>query len=1709
MKSLLSRLVFLACPLLVFSGVASASTVQLAQTSYTVNENAGRVDIAVTVTRTLDANEVIQVDYATMDGTALAGRDYTATSGTLTFTSGVSSLTVSVPVNYTPGNNDFWPNGSGTFTFRISNPRSNRTPQPTINGSEAATVTILDVDGNRIGFTSTDYQVDEPAAAGQVRIVRLVVKRFGANTQPATIQYQTNNGTAVAGRDYFAQSGTLNFPNTSPDKPGEDAATQFIDITVLNDEAAEGNKTFTVTLSGEYGGSAPGISTTTVTIVDQATTTVRLSSHNYTVSETAGRVTISLVRNGNLNITGTVNLSTSDETAINGRNYTATSTDVVFNAGESAKSVDIPILNDNAVTGTLTFAVTLAPRSGGPSFLLDPQGSTARVSIIDAAPSNTVEFVDSDPAVPRGTGPAKIAVRLNRAPGNDQTVTVNYSTANSSGSPQAAVPHVDYTPVSGTLTFAPGQSLRIFEVPILDNTGASDIRRLVLNLSSPSANASLGVSTALLSILPANSAGRIQFSSSEYSAYENNGSVTLTVLLDRTGDTSRTVTVDYFTTPGSAGTNRFVPTSGRLTFANGASLGTITVPILNDTIVQQQPQSFFVTLSNPQNGSLGTPSQAEVFIQDDDGFNTVQFDSPEYGVVEREGAVQVRVRAQRGGDPNQILTVQIALGATGDTATNPEDYQTPSSTIVTFPAGVNVQSVTIPVTDNPAAQGVKTFTVRLVNPGPLTQIGPQSAARVTIFDNAGPNTVQFLATGYRLREGDQAAIGISVVRFGDFDVQGTTVTYTTELRAGDTAQPGVNFEPTSGSIRFAPLISQNLVVDNEHQKIIMIPIPNNTLIQGDVTFHVTLTGSDVAQFGNISTTKITIMDDDLGNVVRFSSSTYSVAENSGSAVLTVQLVPSGDASRPSTVDFAATPITAFAGFDFSPVTGTLIFAPGETTKSIIVPIHNDTVAEGPETFRVTLSNPNPGTIVGVPGTTIVTIIDDDVSSTIEFSPANYTVAENAGSVTLTLVANRQGDPSDVLTVGYETIGGTAVAGADFVSTSGTITFGPGETSRSITVQIIDDVLIEGTESFSVILSNPGPGVALGTSSSATIEIADNDSPTASIGFSAASYDVDEGAGFANLTVTRSGGLGVSATVNFTTNNGTALAGQNYQQTSGSVTFAVGEVSKVIQVPIIDDAVPNPTLSFTVTLTSANGTSFVGGQSTATVNIIDNDATTFRFNPTEYTVDEGSGNVTLTVDALHVGNPGDVLTVDYVTTDGTAVEGVRYQRTAGRLTFNAGVTRQTITVPIFDNTIKDGTQFFFVNLSNPQGGSMGAGAARIGSGRATVTIFDNDATTFQFSSPNYTVNNSSGSATLTVTLSRLINPNGVFTVDYSTSDITAQAGVDYTPTSGTLTFGPGETSRTILVALTPQPTGTPTRQFRVSLSNPSAGAELGTTSSAIVTVNNFDLRTKLRNISTRGPVETGDAVMIAGFIVQGEGGKQVALRGLGPSLTRRGVVNAVQDTTLQLMDANGTQIAYDDDYTSLSASDQETLSANGLTPEDTREAALVVTLNAGPHTVILRGKVNGVGLVEAYDLGATTTSRLVNISTRGKVNQGDNGALIAGFIVSAPLNEPGTAQEVVIRALGPSLSGAGVSNVLADPTLEVYRGSQRVFSNDDWKTQTGSGVGSRAAIESSGLKPNNDREAALLLTLDPGSYTAVVRGKNNTTGISLVEVYQVR
>ena len=272
---------------------------------------------------------------------------------------------------------------------------------------------------------------------------------------------------------------------------------------------------------------------------------------------------------------------------------------------------------------------------------------------------------------------------------------------------------------------------------------------------------------------------------------------------------------------------------------------------------------------------------------------------------------------------------------------------------------------------------------------------------------------------------------------------------------------------------------------------------------------------------------------------------------------------------------------------------------------------------------------------------------------------------------------------------------------------------------------------------------------------------------------------------------------------------------------------------------------------------------------------------------------------------------------------------------------------------------------------------------------------------------------------------------------------------------------------------------------------------------------------LGNISTRSFVQTDDNVMIGGFIVQGSEPKRVIIRAIGPELTPFGVPNVLANPTLELHNGAGALIGSNDDWQTtiiggIITHDQvQEILDSGRAPTEPRESAIIANLPAGNYTAIVRGvsSTTGVALVEVYDLSSDADSILGNISTRSFVQTDDN-VMIGGFIVQG--TQP---KMVIIRAIGPELTPFGVPNVLANPTLDLHNGAGALIaSNDNWQTTIIGGIITHDQVQeilNSGRAPTDPRESAIIANLPAGNYTAIVRGVSNTTGVALVEVYDLQ
>ena len=268
-----------------------------------------------------------------------------------------------------------------------------------------------------------------------------------------------------------------------------------------------------------------------------------------------------------------------------------------------------------------------------------------------------------------------------------------------------------------------------------------------------------------------------------------------------------------------------------------------------------------------------------------------------------------------------------------------------------------------------------------------------------------------------------------------------------------------------------------------------------------------------------------------------------------------------------------------------------------------------------------------------------------------------------------------------------------------------------------------------------------------------------------------------------------------------------------------------------------------------------------------------------------------------------------------------------------------------------------------------------------------------------------------------------------------------------------------------------------------------------------------------NVSTRLPVGTGDNVLIEGFTVQGPAGstKKIIVRAIGPSLAPFGVTDALPNPTLEIHDSNNNNaiVARNDDWQTtqtggiITADQSAEINASGVKPGNNLESAIIANLAPGSYTAVVAGAGTtntGTGVVDAYDLSPASSAKLVNFATRGLIQPGDK-LMIAGFIIQ---NGP---VKAVVRAIGPSLAAFGITNALPDTTLQIRDPNGNVVvENDNWKVRSSDGSSQQAEMEATQLQPTNDLEAALVTTLQPGQYTAQVRGKPESTGIGVVQVY---
>ena len=1034
-------------------------------TNVTVNEDAGTATFTVRLTGNVAGG--FTLDYATADGAANQPGDYTSTSGTLTFTgTDGESFDINVPIiddSLIENTEDFVVDLSNLSTSLIG-----------INTTQASG-NILDNDatpGTGVSFDNTNVTVNEDAGTAT-----FTVRLTGNVSGGFTLDYATADGAANQPGDYSSTSGTLTFV-------GNDGESFDINVPIIDDNLIENTEDFVVDLSN-LSTSLIGINTTQASgnILDNDATPgtgISFDNTNVTVNEDAGTATFTVRLTGNVAGGFTLDYATADGAAGQPGDYSSTSGTLTFvgNDGESF-DINVPIIDDSLIENTEDFVVDLSNLS---TSLIGINTTQASGNILDndATPGTGVSFDNTNVTVNEDAGTATFTVRLtgNVAGG----FTLDYATADGlAGQPG------DYTSTSGTLTFTgtDGESFDI-NVPIIDDSLIENTEDFVVDLSN--------LSTSLIGINTTQASGNIldndatpgtgvSFDNTNVTVNEDAGTATFTVRL--TGNVAGGFTLDYATADGAAGQpGDYTSTSGTLTFTgtDGESFD-INVQIIDDSLIENT-EDFVVDLSNLSTSLIGiNTTQASGNILDNDATpgTGVSFDNTNVTVNEDAGTATFTVR----------LTGNVAGGFTLDyatadgTANQPGDYSSTSGTLTFVGNDGESFDINVPIIDDSLIENTEDFVVDLSNLSTsLIGINTTQASGNILDNDATPGTgVSFDNTNVTVNE--DAGTATFTVRLTGNVAGGFTLDYATA--DGLAGQPG-DYTSTSGTLTFTGTDGESFDIN--------VPIIDDSLIENTEDFVVDLSNLSTSLIG-INTTQASgnILDNDAtpGTGISFDNTNVTVNEDAGTATFTVRLT--GNVAGGFTLDYATADGAANQPGDYTSTSGTLTFTgtDGESFD-INVPIIDDSLIENTEDFVVDLSNLSTS-LIGINTTQASgNILDNDATpgTGISFDNTNATVNEDAGTATFTvrLTGNVQGG----ITVDYSSIDNLAAQPGDYTSTSGTLTFaGTDGESYDIVVPIIDDIIVETSETFFVDLSNVTPALVGINTSRATGNIIDNDS----------------------------------------------------------------------------------------------------------------------------------------------------------------------------------------------------------------------------------------------------------------------------------------------------------------------------------------------------------------------------------------------------------------------------------------------------------------------------------------------------------------------------------------------------------------------------------------------------------------------------------------
>ncbi|HXF09632.1 MAG TPA: Calx-beta domain-containing protein [Desulfuromonadaceae bacterium] len=1328
----------------------------------------------------------------------------------------------------------------------------------------------------------------------------------------------------------------------------------------------------------------------------------------YGVAENTSYAVITVSRLGGNQGILTALVGTSGGTAVDGVNYVSFTNLVTWNNGVSGPTnILVPLKDDAVVTSNLTLNLKIYDTKVNNSLNSLAMGSYTNglLTITNTDALGTLQFNQSSYAFREDAGSAIIPVT--RTGGSSGTISVGFVAIDNS-----AVSNVDYVATNGVLVFTNGETSKSFRVPLIDNTVPDGNRGFNLWLTNFSPASVQGVpSNAPVTIVDdesqnappgsvdatyyslagfnstvfsiayepsdnrlivggdftlANGVGRRRIArlnadgtlDNKFSSYlptQGADNVIRTVAVQTDG---RIVVGGFFTNFNSSTMNRiarlnyngsldstFNPGSGANntvysvaeTFVNGARkilvVGAFTTMngITRNGIAQLNDNGSVDTGFSPgfaANGTIfavATQADGKVLVGGDfTSFNNVPINH--IARLNADGTIDMTftnaVANSSVGPNDSVHAIAVQLDGRiviGGMFTNVSGVSlnhiarlNQNGTIdSSFTPGVGANDTVETIrlqTDTRILLGGDFSQCTGVTRNRVTRLNPDGTVDTTI--NFGLGTDGFVSTSViqpdgnivlggdflnydgqshprlvRIYGGSMAGSGAYSFSSASYQASETNGTATVTIRrSGGTSGPNpdgsgnisVNFRTSDGTgvagVNYSNVNVNVAFPPGEVVQAVTVPLISSVSLLPSVTVNMSLTNVTApGEIGNQPDAVLTIINN--LSAVSFTATNYSVGKNviSGMGVLNVARI--GGTNDPCSVGFYTTTNgTAVAGVDYTPVSGTVTFNPGESNKIVQVPIINNSIPEGNRTVIVALTNAN-NTFLYSPSNSTLTIIDTVVApGTLSFSTNSFTGFEGNGSVSLNVI--RTSGSSGSVSVNYTTIAGTATPGVNFQTTNGTVTFFNGEISKVIQIPLLNNNFVQGTVNFTVNLFAPAGGATITDPTNAIVSVVDNDF---GVSFQNQTNYVSETNSTALIFVQRVGGTTNAFTVNFATSDGTAVHGVNYVTTTGTLSFVSGEVIKSIAVPLIRDPRVTGDLGFNLMLSGTTGNAQLAAPSNTLVVVQDGDAG-LSFTNSAISVAKNVGSAVVTVVCSNpsiepiAASNSIPLSVHYSTTNGTAIAGQDYTAVSGTLIFTNGMGTNTFLVPIINNSLITGSRTFTVALDNPT-----APGKLVSPSNLVVTVIDSNSG-LAFSRPAYSVVKTGVAATITVI--RADNTNTVSSVNFATADGTATAGVDYFPTNGVLTFTNGEVSKTFLVTVISGNTVQPDKTVLLQLLNPVGGVLMPPSAATLTIQDNTGTlvvpagaRLLSENLVTNGIIDPSETVSML-FAFRASGGTNI-------------------------------------------------------------------------------------------------------------------------------------------------------------------------------------------------------------------------------------------